>query len=65
MQEILSTRLGQMAYADKYNMPLETVQEDIGNQYNMISAIKKSHNSFLNEGSNVVKRHDKCPDESK
>ena len=39
MQEILSTRLGQMAYADKYNMPLETVQEDIGNQYNMISAI--------------------------
>jgi len=44
MKQLLSTRLGQMAYAQKWNVPLESLQDN-NSQYDMTAAI----NSFYSE----------------
>lgn len=44
MKQLLSTRLGQMAYSQKWNVPLESLQDN-NTQYDMTAAI----NSFYSE----------------
>ena len=49
MKNILSSKLGQEAYARQYNMPIDAVREQTDNQYNMLGVIE----GFYSEDNNL------------
>lgn len=45
LQQILNTQIGRQAYSNKYNIPLESVENMVSSEYNMLTHI----NNFYNE----------------